>query len=85
MCENRLWDWRISFTPCVRHDDTCAGFCNHASKVIEVSTHQSDEEIRDTCLHEIAHALVGVTNPYDAHDEVWQKCFDALQQKYPEE
>jgi predicted SprT family Zn-dependent metalloprotease len=35
----------------------------------EFTKHVSDEEIRDTILHEIAHALVGKAHN---HDEVWR-------------
>ena len=52
------------------------GLCRYTPKVIELSTYlvdaNSTEEVRDTLLHEIAHALVG---PGHGHDAVWKaKC-----------
>jgi predicted SprT family Zn-dependent metalloprotease len=54
------------------------GLCCYDSRIIELSIylvdHNGVEEIRDTILHEIAHALVG---PGHGHDEVWkQKCLE---------
>jgi predicted SprT family Zn-dependent metalloprotease len=54
------------------------GLCRYASRTIELSAHfverNSPEEIRDTILHEIAHALVG---PGHGHDAVWRaKCVE---------
>ncbi len=50
-----------------------AGVCRHASRQIGLSApltalHQ-EAEVRDTILHEIAHALVG---PRHGHDAVWR-------------
>lgn len=48
------------------------GICNYRKKTIELSKfflHESDEQVRDTCLHEISHALVG---PRAGHGFVWQ-------------
>lgn len=52
------------------------GVCKFDIKRIEFSQHfmerNSEYEIRDTILHEIAHALVG---PHHGHDAVWRaKC-----------
>lgn len=51
------------------------GVCKHRRKLIEFSAyyeHIEREEIEDTILHEIAHALVG---PKHGHDDVWKaKC-----------
>lgn len=54
------------------------GLCRYAARVIELSIYFVDrnslEEIRDTVLHEIAHALVG---PDHGHDAVWRaKCLE---------
>jgi predicted SprT family Zn-dependent metalloprotease len=50
-----------------------AGCCNYGQRVISVSheyaRQASDEDITDTLLHEIAHALVGQSH---GHDEVWR-------------
>src|SRR4051794_29693942 len=52
------------------------GMCYYHRRTIELSSHfverNSDAEILDTLLHEIAHALVG---PGHGHDAVWKsKC-----------
>jgi len=53
------------------------GQCNHDKKLITYSIHylrEPEEFIRDTVLHEIAHALVGYEH---GHDYVWQqKCVE---------
>lgn len=50
-----------------------AGCCQYGARVISLSyefaKRAADEEIRDTMLHEIAHALVGKAHN---HDEVWR-------------
>ncbi|ABL83305.1 MULTISPECIES: SprT family zinc-dependent metalloprotease [unclassified Nocardioides] len=50
-----------------------AGVCRHARREIGLSapltTLHPEPEVRDTILHEIAHALVG---PRRGHDEVWR-------------
>lgn len=49
------------------------GVCKHRSKTISISTNltllNSEEQVTDTILHEIAHALVG---PKHGHDYVWK-------------
>ena len=52
------------------------GLCLFGPRHIELSVHfvelNDDDAVRDTLLHEIAHALVG---PGHGHDSVWQaKC-----------
>src|SRR5271165_928788 len=54
------------------------GLCAYARRTIELSTYfverNGQEEILDTVLHEIAHALVG---PGHGHDAVWKrKCVE---------
>ncbi len=54
------------------------GLCNHTKKTISVSKYlavlNDEREIRDTILHEIAHALVGVRN---GHNMKWKlKCVE---------
>ena len=50
------------------------GLCHYVAKTIELSIHFVDhngpEEIRDTILHEIAHALVGAGH---GHNATWKK------------
>ena len=67
-----LGDWSFSFN----RSKTQLGLCLFGRKVIQLSVHfiarNGDELIRDTLLHEIAHALVG---PGHGHDTVWKaKC-----------
>jgi predicted SprT family Zn-dependent metalloprotease len=73
-----LSDWEFGLNSNVRR----AGVCHFPTGLtpgrIEISAHfaecNSDEEIRDTLLHEIAHALVG---PGHGHDSVWKaKCLE---------
>ena len=64
-----LEGWRVELDSAKRR----AGVCRHADRVIGLSaplTRVHDEaEVRDTVLHEIAHALVG---PAHRHDAVWR-------------
>jgi predicted SprT family Zn-dependent metalloprotease len=69
-----LHDWRFQFN---RRKETM-GLCVYTRRIIELSLHFVErnpiEEIRDTILHEIAHALVGHEH---GHDRVWQrKCIE---------
>ena len=65
-----LTDWSINFDYARRR----AGICNYDKKVLSFSIYflrnSSKNEINDTLLHEIAHALVG---PKNGHNNVWKK------------
>ncbi len=55
---------------------TAMGLCRHGRRTIELSAHLVErnppEEVRETLLHEIAHAIVG---PGHGHDAAWRtKC-----------
>jgi predicted SprT family Zn-dependent metalloprotease len=67
--EHGLEHWTIT----TDRAKTRAGVCRHASRTISLSsplTRLHDEaEVRDTILHEIAHALVGSAH---GHDDVWR-------------
>jgi SprT protein len=70
--EHDLSDWRFEWSK----DKRTVGWCRHHRKVIQYSlyfVHKTDmDEIRDTLLHEIAHALVGANH---GHNHVWKsKC-----------
>jgi predicted SprT family Zn-dependent metalloprotease len=76
MTEHGLAGWQFGFNRNVRR----AGVCRYPTRGrpgrIELSAHfvarNPEAEVRDTLLHEIAHALVG---PGHGHDEVWKaKC-----------
>jgi len=67
--QHGLKDWRFHFDEGTRR----AGCCRHHSKSISLSIGfaiaAGDEEIEETLLHEIAHALVGRNHH---HDTVWR-------------
>ncbi len=67
--EHGLHDWRLVFDRAKRR----AGVCRWARKEIGLSAPLTsvhpEAEVRDTVLHEIAHALVG---PKHGHDAVWR-------------
>jgi predicted SprT family Zn-dependent metalloprotease len=69
MDRHGLTDWSLVFD----NARARAGVCRSTQKVIGLSRPltqlHADDEVRDTILHEIAHALVG---PEHAHDEVWR-------------
>ncbi|MCF7818428.1 MAG: SprT-like domain-containing protein [Kiritimatiellales bacterium] len=64
--EHGLDQWRFAFD----HSTRRAGCCNYHDKLIsmsfELARNGSAEDIRDTILHEIAHALVGEKHNHDA-------------------
>lgn len=65
-----LHDWSFAFN----RRKTQMGLCCYGPQRIELSFHfaerNSEEAIRETLLHEIAHALTG---PGHGHDAVWEK------------
>lgn len=65
-----LIDWRLTLDNARRR----AGQCDFSKKTISLSrlyiSHADLQHIRDTILHEIAHALVG---PSHGHNAIWQK------------
>jgi predicted SprT family Zn-dependent metalloprotease len=69
MREHGLPDWRLVFD----NARTRAGVCRAGRREIGLSRVltelHTDAEVRDTILHEIAHALVG---PDHGHDAVWR-------------
>lgn len=69
LAENGLTNWRFKFDPSTQR----AGCCYFRDKLISIAFEHArkgkDEEIRDTILHEIAHALVGKKHN---HDAVWK-------------
>lgn len=68
MDQHGLTGWRFAFDQAKRR----AGVCRHSQRVIGLSAPitrlHPEEEVRDTVLHEIAHALVG---PRAGHGPVW--------------
>ena len=69
MNEHGLGHWTFQFDRAKRR----AGSCSHRRQTITLSPHyvlnNSDEDIKDTILHEIAHALAG---PRQGHNKVWK-------------
>ena len=67
--EHGLDGWRLVFDRAKQR----AGICRYGAKQIGLSAPLTalhpEHEVRDTILHEIAHALVG---PRHGHDEVWR-------------
>lgn len=65
-----LPDWQVTFDSAKRR----AGVCRYADKTIGLSgpltALHSYDDVRDTVLHEIAHALAGPEHGHDAH---WRK------------
>lgn len=65
-----LHDWSFAFNRRKR----AMGFCRYDIRTIELSIYfverNGHDLIRDTLLHEIAHALVG---PDHGHDAVWKR------------
>src|SRR5580704_1150694 len=75
---HELDEWEFGINTNVRRAGVCYYPTKNTRGRIELSSHfaerNSDEMIRDTILHEIAHALVG---PGHGHDAVWQaKCVE---------
>lgn len=72
LADHGLWDqgWRFVFT----NGKMQVGICKHREKQIGFSQHflmkTEREDITDTLLHEIAHALVGGGH---GHDSVWRR------------
>jgi len=69
-----LMGWKFELDNAVRR----FGVCNYRKKVIGISKHLAKlndvEQVKDTILHEIAHALVGRGH---GHDHVWKmKCIE---------
>jgi predicted SprT family Zn-dependent metalloprotease len=69
MNHHGLSQWTFQFDRAKRR----AGLCQYRSKVISLSEtyvhHNNEEDIKDTILHEIAHALVG---PGHGHNQTWK-------------
>lgn len=78
MAQHDLVGWACRLNPKLRRTTAITKVYNTGRKEIELSPRfcelNPDEVVRDTILHEIAHALVG---PERGHDEVWRrKCLE---------
>lgn len=69
MVEHGLGDWTVDLDRARRR----AGQADHTRRRITLSRHlmalYSEDEVRETVLHEIAHARVGASH---GHDDVWR-------------
>ena len=67
--QHGLHDWELVFDRAKRR----AGICRETTRQIGLSAPltelHSEDEVRDTILHEVAHALVGARH---GHDRVWK-------------
>jgi hypothetical protein len=68
--KHKLAGWKFSFDSAVRR----YGCCNYSKKRITISKKltavREEVNVKNTILHEIAHALVG---PGHKHNEVWRR------------
>ena len=62
-------DWKFKFDNAKKRFGICRYSCRTISLSSELVLLNSVDEVRDTILHEIAHALVG---PNHHHDSVWK-------------
>lgn len=70
LVQHQLHDWTFAFNRAKRS----MGLCRHAKRRIELSVYyvlaNSRESVRDTILHEIAHALAGARA---GHGPAWKR------------
>lgn len=70
MTKHGLSDWRFQFDNALRR----FGCCKHGRKIITLSAPitelNTEVEVKDTILHEIAHALVGIGH---GHNNTWKR------------
>ncbi|WP_028659431.1 SprT-like domain-containing protein [Nocardioides insulae] len=75
LVEHGLAHWQVTFDAAKRR----AGVCDFAERRIGLSAPltrlHDDAQVRDTILHEIAHALAG---PRHAHDQHWRRIAIAI-------
>lgn len=70
MCDHNLDEWYFYFDKSKR----IFGKCNYLNKSISLSKHlvllNNYNSVKNTILHEIAHAIVGMGN---GHNNIWKK------------
>ena len=67
--EHGLHDWTIAFDRAKRRAGVCRPGAREIGLSAPLTSIHPESEVRDTILHEIAHALVGTRH---GHDEVWR-------------
>lgn len=67
LIEHGLTDWCFAFDHATRRAGCCDYGRKRISLALQFARRASAAEIRDTLLHEIAHALVGKKHHHDAH------------------
>jgi len=77
LAEHGLSGWTASTLPRTKRT---AGMCDHGKKTIYLSVHhtekENEEEVLDTILHEIAHALCGMLRR--PHCWIWKEKFISI-------
>jgi predicted SprT family Zn-dependent metalloprotease len=66
----------LGWTSSINRRKKALGICNYTKKEISLSKHWLHlpyEEIRDTVLHEIAHALAGTHDGHFGHGRAWKR------------
>ena len=69
LAKHGLGDWRFGFDQASRRGGRCAFGRREINLSEQFAAAASHDEVTDTILHEIAHALVG---PKHGHDAVWK-------------
>jgi predicted SprT family Zn-dependent metalloprotease len=73
LIKNCLYEWEVK----LNNTRSCNGSCNYNKKTIFLSNFlvdtATDEDILDTILHEIAHAIDFKTRGKSNHDWKWKK------------
>ncbi len=69
LAEHRLSGWSFDFDHAARRAGSCRYGRRRITLSLQFARQASEAEIRETLLHEIAHALVG---PKHNHDAVWR-------------
>ncbi len=67
LMEHGLTDWFFAFDHATRRAGCCDYGRKRISLALQFARRASAAEIRDTLLHEIAHALIGKKHHHDAH------------------
>jgi predicted SprT family Zn-dependent metalloprotease len=75
MAKHGLHGWRFKFDHSTRRAGSCCYYNRSITISFDLAGAGTDADIRDTILHEIAHALVGKRHN---HDDVWKATAKAI-------